>query len=290
MKGVSNKKFRIFLVGFFASLILEVVISPIRGFIGLGVSSVAGFLFFFGLLIFLASVYSSSQYRLLITFSVVAGLLAVHLPVRIKDFNGTLVSLPDFLCHFLGIITGYLFLVIRKPFRLMPAIIGLLFAVFMLVKGYDRWLFRLNFGSYTASVQFKSPSAITGHDQFANIVGPRQTKNKLLVLDFWHTRCGVCFQKFPILQKLYDKMRLDSAVQFYAVNKPLSQDTANQAINTIKKYKYSFPVLIPDNDTLPEAFGVFTYPTTIIIDRSENVVYRGDIEHAERTILKLLEN
>jgi len=35
-------------------------------------------------------------------------------------------------------------------------------------------------------------------------------KNKLIVLDFWTTTCGVCFKSFPDYEKIYLKYKDNS--------------------------------------------------------------------------------
>jgi hypothetical protein len=88
----------------------------------------------------------------------------------------------------------------------------------------------------------------------------------------------------------YDTYKTDTSIVILAVNKPLKQDTAGQAFADIKGKGYSFPILLPSNDLLPEMFNVISYPTTFIIDKSGKVIFRGDITNAKTTIAKLKKN
>ena len=53
---------------------------------------------------------------------------------------------------------------------------------------------------------------------------------------------------------------------------------------------YNFPILIPSVDSLPEKYEVASYPTTIVIDKSGNIIYRGEIENVNPVITKVLKN
>ena len=55
----------------------------------------------------------------------------------------------------------------------------------------------------------------------------------------------------------------------------------------IKKEGYSFPVVIPTDEELPEKFGVKGYPTTFVINQNNQIVYKGDIEGAIKMVDKL---
>jgi thiol-disulfide isomerase/thioredoxin len=112
------------------------------------------------------------------------------------------------------------------------------------------------------------------------------------LLDFWTTTCGVCFKKFPQVQAVHEKYQNDSSVKVLAVNTPLEEDKPNQAFNDIHKRGHIFPVVITKDEDLAEKFGVKGYPTTFVIDRNGQIVYKGDIEGAVKQVdlLKLETN
>jgi|GEM_PF-296162 len=281
-------RLKYFILTILFSLLLEILTSPFRAYLGgFPVSCVVGFIAFFILTIIISKRYSSKLSLGLIFLGMTLGLFIIQIPTRILDFDGTLVSLPDFICRFLGIVCGWTFMVLSGFKKWAPFSLGLLFSVFLLIWGYDYWLFKISFGTFTGHVYYKQPIPIIGHDQNDHHLTGSETKGKIVVLDFWHTACGVCFEEFPEVQSLYNKLKSDSSIIFLAVNKPLKRDSSGQAFAMLKKEKYTFPILIPSVDTLPEAFSVFLYPTTIIIDKSGTVIYRGDMGHAESIIRRL---
>lgn len=125
------------------------------------------------------------------------------------------------------------------------------------------------------------PCTIEGKNQFGKLFSIQDFQNKILILDFWHTRCGVCFRKFPIVQELYTKYKSDTSILILTINKPIEDDSTGQAFNVIKQNGYTFPVLLPKNKSLPEIFEVTSYPTTFVIDKNGKIIFKGDIELVE---------
>ena len=90
-------------------------------------------------------------------------------------------------------------------------------------------------------------------------------KNKVIVVDYWTTSCGVCFDKFPEYEKLYQKYSENSEVLLYAVNIPLKRDTIGYAKQKIEKFNYKFPVLYANSDITVKALGFNKYPHLVIL-------------------------
>lgn len=108
----------------------------------------------------------------------------------------------------------------------------------------------------------------------------------MVIFDFWHTACGVCFTKFPVLQKKYGKYKNIEGIDFCTVNIHIKRDTLNQAVNILRRLQYSFPVMVVDDDTLLKKFKVSGVPITIIIKNGMYMVYRVDIEVVDILIEK----
>ena len=272
------------------SLFIEVALSPIRMFISCNASTLIGFVAYFGLSLFCFRKYSIRFSKGQILLALTIGLFVLHIPLRLIDFDGSLISLPDFLFHFLGIIIGFVFIKLQDYKKWVILGLSTVLAIFMYFKGYSFWLHKLNFSTFSGNVNFTLPISIRGYDQNNQLITNKAFHNRIVVLDFWHTQCGVCFRKFPEVQKLFNKYGKDQAVLLFAINNPSKQDTTGQAFAMLKDRGYTFPVVVPTVDTIPQAFGVTHYPTTIIIDKTGNVVFRGAIENAEKVIDELLKN
>jgi thiol-disulfide isomerase/thioredoxin len=203
-------------------------------------------------------------------------------------FTGEIWSLPAFILNILGIVSGYLYLRFRDVWRLVPFTVGAVFAVFMFFTGWDYWIHRGNFETFTGRIEaYKLQQRIAGTDQYQQRIDNQTFNNKIVLLDFWHTRCGACFQKFPQLQAFYEQHQSDDSIKVYAVNKPLAEDVRKSAFAVIAEEGYSFPVLLPEEEDLAEKLGVAVYPTTFVIDRQGKVVFKGDIEKAVKMVEEL---
>jgi thiol-disulfide isomerase/thioredoxin len=273
----------------FLSIISHLVISPFRS-INLGgfpVSSVLGFTVFFYLTFYCLTKFSTiSVFVCLITILLSSSF--IELPIRIFDFNGTLISFPDFIIQKIAVCFGFLYWYLIKPANFLATLLGFSLPVFMFFQGYDYWLHYLNFNTFTGKISAsKLQQTINGIDQNNTQINNQTLANKIVLLDFWHTRCGVCFQKFPQLQAFYDKYKNDNSIAVYAVNKPIEEDKQKSAFKVIEEESYNFPVLLPNDEELAEKFGVRVYPTTFVIDKQSNIVYKGDIEGAIRMIEEL---
>ncbi len=108
----------------------------------------------------------------------------------------------------------------------------------------------------------------------------------MVIFDFWHTAGGVCFREFPVLQKKYGKYKNIEEIEFCAVNIHIKRDTLNQAVNTLRRLQYTFPVMVVDDDTLLKKFKVSSVPVTIIIKNGMYMVYKSDIEGVDNLIEK----
>lgn len=281
-------KLKTFLWITFLSLLLTIVISPLRGYVGMHVCSLVGFTAYFLLIIYCVNKYHRRLARGIIFAAVLLGLCLLQAPLRVRSFTSSLVSFPDFVLHFLGVVFGFLFVNLSSPQKWMTTTAGFVLTLFMFVSGYDLWLHRLNFGTFTGRVSYALPAKFEAVAQDKSLVTDNAFANKVVLLDFWYTGCGVCFRKFPQLQKFYRQHKDNSAINILAVDTPMDDDKEGQAFQMIKDEGYNFPVVITKDKNLAEQYGVTGYPTTFVIDRQGRGVYRGDIAGATKLAEELL--
>jgi thiol-disulfide isomerase/thioredoxin len=188
---------------------------------------------------------------------------------------------PVLIIHLLGIVSGFFYIRLKNPFNLLPLMFSSVFVTFMFLQGFELYLHKLNYGTFTGRIEaYKLQKKVEGTDQNNNKINNQTLENKIVLLDFWHSRCGVCFQKFPQLQAFYDKYKDDDSIVVFAVNKPIEEDKQKSVFKVIEDRGYNFPVLLPIDEELPDKFGVFRFPATFVIDKYGNVVYKGGIEGA----------
>ena len=150
------------------------------------------------------------------------------------------------------------------------------------------WVHRLNFGTFTGRINPANlPARFEVVTEEGDTISDEAFAGKTILLDFWHTRCGVCFEKFPEVQAVYDRYKTDPTVSVLAVNKPLEEDRPGEPFEIIKAEGYSFQTVVSKDAYMPENFGVQVYPTTFVIDRKGEVVFKGGIEGAVKMVEEL---
>jgi thiol-disulfide isomerase/thioredoxin len=197
---------------------------------------------------------------------------------RILDWNANLVSLPDFLIHNIAILVAFLCYKSRR-IGFPVSITYLAFLVFMYLNGYSLYLHYLNFGTFSGQVTVTCPPfELFQEDSTKVSIG--NLNDKILVLDFWNTGCGVCFRKFPELEEKFEKYQ-GQKIDIYSVNVPLARDTPGQATKMIRDRHYTFPVLFIHNPDVLKKLKIQGFPTTLVIANGKMIVFRGDIERLD---------
>jgi thiol-disulfide isomerase/thioredoxin len=208
--------------------------------------------------------------------------------MRVFWFSKTVISLPDALIQTLGIPCGFFYWHWKGFRRYVPVLFSLVLLAFMIFTGYDMWVHKLNFDTFTGRINpVNLPASFEAVTEEGEIVSDESLAGKIIILDFWHTKCGVCFEKFPQVQAAYDRYRTDPSVNILAVDKPLEEDRPGEAFKVIKAEGYAFQTVVSKDENMPENFGVQVYPTTFVIDREGEIVYKGGIEGAVKMVEEL---
>jgi len=286
---LSEKK-KIIAIGFLLSLLLETIISLLRREVSLQVATLFGFHFSAFLMYYLTSHFSSKISDHKIAFSVVMSPLLLLCIPRFIDFNGSLISLPEQFFHLFGIFVGYSLFKIKTYFKWVILAVTSIACLFMYVKGYEMWLDKLNFGTYTGNIDNEEISTeILFKDTNNHVVDISKLKGKIVLLDFWNSKCGACFREFSQVQTMYDKYKTNANVKLYSVNSFFQDiDNDGDALQLIKERSFTFPVLICKDKVLLKSLDIIKYPTLLIINRKGVLVFRGDIEDADKKIEALL--
>lgn len=105
---------------------------------------------------------------------------------------------------------------------------------------------------------------------------------KFYLLDFWHSKCGVCFMQFPDFQQVYKKSLENEEFDAYAVNLLGRNEKPNEMIELLNARDFSFPTLFftDTRQDLYAHFGVRAFPTYIIV-QNNSIVFLGSLTNAE---------
>ncbi len=100
---------------------------------------------------------------------------------------------------------------------------------------------------------------------------------KAVVLNFWFENCGPCRAEFPYLQNAYAAYADD--IEVIAINP--YDGTAESVQTYASNLKLTFPVIKAGEEWLT-AFGLTSFPTTVVIDRygMAAMIHKGAVTEA----------
>lgn len=112
-------------------------------------------------------------------------------------------------------------------------------------------------------------------DQYGNSHTLSDYKGKTVFLNFWATWCPPCRREMPDIQKLYDEYREadDDSVVILGVAAPdFGQEQSEDGIKQfLEDNGYTYPVVMDTSGDIFMSYGVFSYPTTFMIDKNGDV-------------------
>jgi peroxiredoxin len=95
-----------------------------------------------------------------------------------------------------------------------------------------------------------------------NQVSLASLRGKVVLLDFWATRCGPCLREMPILNKLSEELQ-DKGLVVLGVN----DEGAGEVRGFLKKHQYSLTVLDDSRRTVFKLYGASAIPSLLVIGR-----------------------
>lgn len=117
--------------------------------------------------------------------------------------------------------------------------------------------------------------------------------SKVTVIDFWATWCSPCVKAMPKLNHLYEQLADEGlAVVGISCDGPRSVGLIDPVINSMS---ITYPILKDIDCELKNAHGFQAYPTLLILDEHDEIVYvhegfrSGDEREIEEHIRTMLE-
>lgn len=101
-------------------------------------------------------------------------------------------------------------------------------------------------------------------------------KGQVVLLNFWIYHCGACIASVPKLSALQTKYK-DKNFKLITVN---IYDSRNLIDQFIKTNKSEFPIAY-NGETVAKQFGVFSYPTAILLDKEGKVIFSGTFDQTK---------
>jgi thiol-disulfide isomerase/thioredoxin len=107
------------------------------------------------------------------------------------------------------------------------------------------------------------------HDLHGEIQRLARYRGKVVLVNFWASWCPPCVHEMPSMERLYQKLKNDS-FEILAINVGESASTVRKFI---RRNGYHFPVLLDPKGKAYNAWKVYVFPTTYIVDRDGSIRY-----------------
>ena len=149
--------------------------------------------------------------------------------------------------------------------------------------GFDDYIVALQKESYLKmladlrkSMLNETVPAFTLLDLDGKNINVEDLKGKVVIVDFWATWCGPCIASFPGMQKMVNKYKEDPNVKFVFIDTwERGEDKKKDAADFITANKYSFHVLMDNEDKVVAQFKVEGIPTKFVIDKNGNIRFKA---------------
>jgi thiol-disulfide isomerase/thioredoxin len=103
-----------------------------------------------------------------------------------------------------------------------------------------------------------------------------ELKGKTVIADFWATWCGPCKASFPAMQKMVERYKSNPDVKFVFIDTWENGDNKEKnAADFIASNKYSFQVLMDNDNKVVESYNVEGIPTKFVIDKNGVIRFRS---------------
>jgi len=154
--------------------------------------------------------------------------------------------------------------------------------VMILICGYigmmnwTRYVFNSKYSEITKQTFIKEIKHENGFP-----ISPTVFENKLSVMYFWTTSCGVCYKKFPDLQELYIDYSDNKDIAISAVNVLYPKESPSDIYHSIRERGWSFPLFFLAKDDLNKYDDVDLnfYPYVLVLDYDNTVLYSGGFNY-----------
>lgn len=96
-------------------------------------------------------------------------------------------------------------------------------------------------------------------------------RGKTVLLNFWATWCGPCIAEIPDLIKLQEELGTE---EFAVVGLSMDMIEASIVQEFVESMEINYPIAIDEGEIADEFGGVFSLPTTFVIDKEGTIKQR----------------
>ena len=193
---------------------------------------------------------------------------------------GTMFSLPVTVLPLWAVITIALFYRYRKVWLLLLCAALLLYG---LIDGQKQWHEWARFGNNPVLTVNLADCEVTDSTHTFRL---SDVDAEYVVMDVWHSGCGVCINQMPEIQALYDKYKVNSKIKVVSLFACLRKgETIIDGLRIVKDRECNFPVYAIGKDSpILTRCEINKYPRILILDENRTVVFNGSLEFAKRKL------
>jgi len=97
-----------------------------------------------------------------------------------------------------------------------------------------------------------------------NVITSKELRGKIVLLEFWDTRCGPCIKLMPHMEKLYAKYKDNPNVVILIVN--AGWQSIDDAMSFVSKHSYDLPFAYMTRQE-SKKLDVREIPKTMVVDK-----------------------
>ena len=92
-----------------------------------------------------------------------------------------------------------------------------------------------------------------------------------VLLFFWTTWCPYCREELKKINSMYEELKKEGLIVL-VIN---TGESEMRVENFIRRFSFSYPVLLDKDFDVVESYGVLGVPTYILIDQQGNIVFKS---------------
>lgn len=117
-----------------------------------------------------------------------------------------------------------------------------------------------------------------------------ELKGKKVILNFWATWCPPCKAEMPHMQEFYSKLTDEDKVELIAINVTESEKLGvGEVEKFVESYGLDFPIPLDMTAQVSKLYGVFSMPTTFMIDTQGRIAQKVIGPLDEKTLNELVD-
>lgn len=277
--NIIMKKYAIIFV---LSLFLDVISSLLRSFSDTWAVIIDSLCFYVFTFLFLQKCAQTKKDIVYVLVSIILGMILLEFPIRVVHFTETKKTLVSSLIPIVSVIMSTAYFLYRKNATLALSLFLWLGLVFFVRPSWHNFVL---YGKLDKGINVSDQKLLID----STFINFREIRKKYVLLDFWSSKCGVCFRTFPKVQKLYDEFKEKENVMIASVFVAHDDETYSDGTRLLQKDGYTFPVIgcTDWNSSLISTLGINGVPTVIILNEKKEVIFRGSIEFAQKKFEKI---